>query len=98
MKRVVTSVAVVAGALMFIGVSVDFVLEAFAPSSDGPLLALIASLFYPDAEANVSVWISTLVLAAVAMGFAVIGGLTRANESYPWRYAILASVALLLSI
>jgi hypothetical protein len=57
----------------------------------------IRNLTFPDAEGNVFAWYSTVMLAAVAVGFFLIALTARGADRPIWRFVVLGAVALALS-
>ncbi|MEZ5190806.1 MAG: hypothetical protein R2717_08220 [Schumannella sp.] len=91
---IVTLIAIGVG-MPVIGVLLDLYLRIGGGNSG--LLDGIRNLTYPDAEGNVFAWYSTIVLAAIGIGFLLVAIATRGAGRSPWRFVVLGGIALLLS-
>ncbi|HWM34669.1 MAG TPA: hypothetical protein VNR36_10570 [Pseudolysinimonas sp.] len=78
-----------------LGVILDLALRVGGATSG--LADGIRNITYPDAEGNLFAWYSTIILAAVAVGFFLIALTARGAGRPIWRFVVLGALALLLS-
>lgn len=94
-RPLILALAIAGVAMPLLGVVLDLVLRLGGIQSG--LIDGIRNLLFPDAEGNVFVWYSTIILASVAVGFFVIALTARGAGRAIWRYVVLGALALALS-
>lgn len=94
-RPLILTLAIVGVAMPLLGVVLDLVIRIGGSTSG--LLDGIRNLTYPDAEGNVFAWYSTIILAAVAVGFFLIALTAHGADRPIWRYVVLGALALALS-
>src|SRR5690554_4943938 len=94
MRRLILILFAIAAAMVSAGIGADVYLTV--AGQDVTFFNVLRNLFYPDAEMNMFVWYSALVLAGIGIGFLVLAAVTRVRRSR-LAFIALAAIGFLLS-
>lgn len=96
-NRLIVVLAVLGATMGSLGVFLTVYLQSPVAGLDIPGLDMIRHQTHPSGESTLYSWYSTLVLAGIAVAFAVIAMVKWQSRPLGWRYLVLAATAALLS-
>jgi hypothetical protein len=93
-RPLITGLVIVGVLIPLTGIVLDFYLK----NGGSTAVEGIRNLTYPDAEGNVFVWYSSIILASIGFGFLLIAAATRGTGRSIWPFIVMAAIAFLLSL